>query len=368
MHSLKPEIISVPLQQNSYPIWIQKGIRKSIGELLKPIKNNQKWIIASPTPVLNLYGNEIFEILNQFGFKTKILEIDDGEKVKSFHHYKKYSKKLIDLGCNRDSILIALGGGVTGDLCGFIASTLFRGIPYYQIPTTLLSMVDSSIGGKTAINLKEGKNLIGTFHHPNAVIIDPEFLRSLPEKEIYSGLGEIIKYGFIKNPVIFEIFQKLNFSKLDIQSKTIEQLIILSAEVKAYIVSKDTSEKNLRKILNFGHTTGHIIEAFTKYSHISHGEAISYGMMVSLIISQKYFKLPRAEMVNSINILKKLCRTNIPYIPKEKFYKFLFKDKKIKSKKINFILINNIGKPIIRDDVTPEIIYDSYNSLLNNLF
>ncbi len=367
MYSLKPETINVLLQQNSYPIWIRKGIRKSIGELLKSLNKNQKWIIISPTPIYNLYGKEIFQILNQSGFKIEILEIDDGERVKSIYYFQKYCKKLIDLGCNRDSILLALGGGVTGDLCGFIASTLFRGISYYQIPTSLLAMVDSSIGGKNAINIEEGKNLIGTFYHPDAVIIDPEFLITLPEKEIYSGLGEIIKYGFIISPEIIKIFKKLNFLNLDIQSNEIEKLIIISAESKSKIVSIDSSEKDLRRILNFGHTTGHIIEAFTNYSKITHGEAVVYGMMVAIKISHKLLNLPKQVMDDSIYTLKKLCKTEIPFIPKTDFLNYLFRDKKVESRQINFILIDEIGNPIIHNNINPNIVYDTYKNLLKEI-
>ena len=361
MRDLNPKVISVPLKEKSYNIYFQEGLINFTDKLLSPVNTGQKWIIVSPKSISETYGSNIFTILKKTGFDVNILQLKEGEKVKSFFYYKKYINDLIKMGCNRDSVLISLGGGVTGDLCGFIASTLFRGIAYYQIPTSLLGMVDASIGGKTAINTKQGKNLIGTFYHPNAVLIDPKLLISLPKKEFLAGLCEIIKYGFIDSKKIIKIFKNFNFIDISSNNNLINDLILCSVESKSNIVSKDSEEKGLRKILNFGHTVGHIIESFTKYKKYTHGEAIAHGMIISLKISNKLFKLSKNLLEESIYILKKLCLKKPPKIPKKKFFQYLYRDKKIESKKINFILIKEIGKPIISKDVSAETIYKTYH-------
>jgi len=363
MSKLNPKTIHVSLQQNSYPIWIQRNILNYVHELLNPFNKNQEWFLLSPTAIFNLYGKSLIKLLKKHGFKITPILINDGEQTKSFKYFEKYCRQLAQRGCNKDSTLIALGGGVTGDLCGFIASSLFRGIDYVQIPTSLLAMVDSSIGGKTGINIEEGKNLVGAFHHPKAVIIDPSLLQTLPHREINSGLGEIIKYGFIHHKSIIPIFVLFLENNCNLESTEIEELIYLSSNTKANIVSKDSSEKDLRRILNFGHTVGHIIESYTNYNYISHGEAVVYGMMVALKLSNKFCKLNQKIVDNSINILKNISGSPIPKIPKDQFLTFLLRDKKVEDKKVNFILITEVGQSIIKNDINPEIIYECYQEI-----
>ena len=358
--------ISVPLKQNSYPIWIKRNILEIIDELLTPLNTQQKWFILSPSSVFNLYGKELLENLKLLGFNVSPLIIEDGEQVKSISHFENYSKQLVQMGCNRDSILIAFGGGVTGDLCGFIASSLFRGIDYIQIPTSLLAMVDSSIGGKTGINIEEGKNLIGAFHQPKAVIIDPRLIKTLPGIEIKAGLGEILKYGIIKEPKIIQIFSNFINSNLDLNSDDLDKLIFLSAKIKAEIVSQDSNENDLRRILNFGHTVGHIIESFTNYNYLSHGEAVAYGMVVALNLSQKYYNLDKSELNNVLNLLNQISETSLPEIPKDEFLKLLFRDKKVKDQKVNFVLVEKLGHPILKNDIDSEIIFEFYNNLMRS--
>lgn len=367
MSSLNPLTISVALNQNSYPIWIQRNIHKFIPELLNPLNNGQEWFILSPNSVFELYGKNLIKLISEHGYKVTQIIIEEGENVKSFKYFEEYSRKLVQLGCNRDSYLIALGGGVTGDLCGYIASSLFRGINYIQIPTTLLAMVDSSIGGKTGINIQEGKNLIGAFHHPKAVIIDPNFIKSLPSREINSGLGEIIKYGFIQTPSIIDKYKNLKTLENLLNSKILDDLIYLSANTKAKIVSQDSNETDLRRILNFGHTVGHVIEAFTKFSMFSHGEAVIYGMIVALKLSQDFCGLNYQIVDDSINILKNIPSKKLPEIPEKEFLQYLLRDKKVIDKKVNFILLKKFGKPEIRDDITPNEIYKYYKEIWRNL-
>lgn len=362
MPKINPQNILVKLLNASYPIWIKRNITQHIYEYLNEFNKGQKWFLLSPTSIYNLYGKEIVDNLIQHQFKIKPILIEDGEIVKSITYFEKYCKELVQKGCNRDSMLIALGGGVTGDLTGFIASTLFRGIDYIQFPTSLLAMVDSSIGGKTGINIAEGKNLIGAFHHPKAVIIDPHFLLSLPKREIISGLGEVLKYGIINDNSIIDLFLKFKSNQMDLASSEIDEMIIHSVKVKTEIVEKDVNESDLRRILNFGHTVGHIIEAYTNYQYISHGEAVLHGMIIAIELSKQICNLDEqyANIINSI--LKDITKIKLPEISEKEFNKFLFRDKKVQKNKLNLILLDKQCSPIIKNDIETEIIYKIYKS------
>lgn len=362
MPNINPQAIQVKLLNNSYPIWIKRNITQHIYKYLEKFNTGQKWFLITPTSIYHLYGKEIIDNLTQHHFEIIPILIEDGEKIKSIAYFEKYSKELVQKGCNRDSMLIALGGGVTGDLTGFIASSLFRGIDYIQFPTSLLAMVDSSIGGKTGINIAEGKNLIGAFHHPKAVIIDPYFLSSLPEREVISGLGEILKYGIINNNSIIDLFIKFKSKQMDLTSLEIDKMIIRSVKVKVEIVEKDVNESNLRRILNFGHTVGHIIEVFTNYQFISHGEAVLHGMIIAIELSKQICNLDEDYANNIISILKDISFLKLPEISKQEFNNFLFRDKKVQKNKLNFILLNKQCSPIIKNDIKTEIIYKIYKS------
>ena len=191
------QTISVPLNNRSYPIWIEKGLLTKLPELLKPMNQGQKWVIFSQNEIINLYGNSLYKGLRSAGFQVELVVLSNGEKAKSLNKLEGIFSQLIGIDCDRSSTFLALGGGVVGDATGFIAASFMRGVDYIQIPTTLLAMVDSSIGGKTGVNLPEGKNLVGAIWQPKAVVIDIELLKSLPEREITSAMGEILKYGAI---------------------------------------------------------------------------------------------------------------------------------------------------------------------------
>ena len=200
------QTISVPLQNRSYPIWIENGLLAKLPELLKPMNQNQKWVIFSQNEIISLYGNNLRESLKSAGFQVELVVLPDGEKAKSLSALEGIFSQLMEIGCDRSSTFLALGGGVVGDAAGFIAATFMRGVDYIQIPTTLLAMVDSSIGGKTGVNLPAGKNLVGAIWQPKAVVIDPKLLESLPEREISSAMGEVIKYGSILDKDLFCVY------------------------------------------------------------------------------------------------------------------------------------------------------------------
>jgi len=357
-YSKNSKMINIPVKlgEKSYGIYIQNELIKSIPIILKKEVNPKNIIIISQDIIIQNYGKELLENFNKNNLTCEIISIVNSENAKSLNEYNKVIKKLFDFKCDRSSIILALGGGVVGDLAGFVASTFMRGIKYYQIPTTLLSMVDSSIGGKTGINTKEGKNLIGSYHQPKAVLIDPYFLNSLPKEEVYSGLGEIVKYGFIKN---IEFLEKVDYWLDDIKNFPFIEAITESCKIKAEIVSKDEMESGLRRILNFGHTIGHAIEAHVGYNKIRHGEAIAYGMLCAGWISEKNNFLNLNEFEKLVKIIKKLPLPKIPQMQKDDLLPYILKDKKNEKNKFNFIVLDKLGNAISTDKISINKILES---------
>ncbi len=267
--------------------------------------------------------------------------INPGEENKNLQTFEYLTEELLKSNIHRDNIIVAFGGGVVGDMAGFLASTILRGVDFIQIPTTLLAMTDSSIGGKTGINTDQGKNLIGSFWQPKGVYINTDFLRTLPEKEYKNGMAEIIKYSLISN---------LNLSDSE------ENIIYNSCKIKADIVSEDEREKGIRKVLNFGHTIGHVIEKYYNYSKFSHGEAVAIGMMVMASVSEKILNNNKlSEYVKELLINHSLPYS-LPDIPKEEFINILKKDKKTTHNYVDCILLEDIGKPIVYKLSPKEIV------------
>tara|TARA_B100000989_G_scaffold269143_1_gene224361 strand:+ start:3743 stop:4813 length:1071 start_codon:yes stop_codon:yes gene_type:complete len=322
-------------------IIIKSNYAKKYLRLLK--KNNRKIFCVVDIKV-KIFFNDIEK--NYLNF----IYLKCGEKIKNINYYEKIYEKLLSKGIDRNSILVCIGGGTLGDLCGFIASTILRGVEYKLIPTTLLSQVDSSIGGKNGINSKYGKNLIGSFYQPDEVIIDTSFLKILPLREIKSGYAEIIKHALIKDKNFFNWLDK-NYSKIfNINTRVLENAILKSILIKLWYVKNDPKEKlinfNSRAILNFGHTIGHSLETFYSYnSKLNHGEAISIGMLIEAKISNSLGYLSKAHL-NKIeehfkNTKLKLSDKNIK---NNKLLNIIKKDKKNMNGMINIILLKNIGK------------------------
>ena len=352
--------VPVKLGPKSYNIFIENQLISLIPTILKKEVSPKNIIIISQDIILKNYGKQLLNNLSNNNLKCEIITISNSENAKSLNEYQKVIKQLFDFKCDRSSIILALGGGVVGDLAGFVASTFMRGIKYYQIPTTLLSMVDSSIGGKTGINTKQGKNLIGSYHQPKAVFIDPYLLKSLPIEEVYSGLGEIVKYGFIYN---MQFLEKINNWLDDINNFPFTKAISESCKIKAKIVSEDEMENGLRRILNFGHTIGHALEAHIGYNQIRHGEAISYGMLCAGWISNRNDFLNLDEYEKLVRIIKKLPLPKIPKIHKDDLLPYILKDKKNEKNKLNFIVLNKLGNAITTDKITHNKIVESLKLL-----
>lgn len=344
---MKP-LTSVDLGEKSYPIYVERSAINRLGQICDWHLNDASSITLLTSPVIDrLYGEKILASLKS---NKKIL-VPEGEEAKTWENAGNIIGKLIEIGVDRKGIIISLGGGSVGDVAGFVSSIYLRGINIIQVPTTLLSMVDSSIGGKTAVNHPNGKNLIGSFHQPVAVIIDPNLLSSLPESEIRAGLGEVIKYGVIADEEILDILendQKIAISNdLDLLSELIGRCIL----IKSRYVEKDEFDLlGIRASLNYGHTLGHAIE---KLRNIRHGEAVSIGMDFAAWIAVKRGIFNEEEYFRQRKITKNLgLPYRIPDIPIDNMLDFIRKDKKAIAGKIRFVLPTGIGKEPILEYVT----------------
>ena len=358
------QTISVPLQNRSYPIWIEKGLLTNLPELLKPMNQGQKWVIFSQNEIISLYGNSLCKGLKSAGFQVELVVLPNGEKAKSLNELEGIFSQLIGMDCDRSSTFLALGGGVVGDATGFIAASFMRGVDYIQIPTTLLAMVDSSIGGKTGVNLPDGKNLVGAIWQPKAIVIDIELLKSLQEREITSAMGEVLKYGAILDRNLFEVVAEnlndiLNLSKPELLTEVIGRC----AKLKADVVVEDEREGGKRRILNFGHTIGHALETHFGFETLRHGEAVAYGMLAAGKLSNEDGRLEIEDFELLQTTIKKLSLPKLPEFDAENILKIIQRDKKVKGRKVNFVLLEAIGKTVIVDSIEKESIIKAMESL-----
>ena len=266
--------LTVNLGENSYPIYIENGILANAGTYIKDVFHGKKIMIISDDNVFPLYGQTVLDSLSDYECHSLVLP--HGEPTKSFQSLPKIYSALLDAKLSRSDLVIALGGGVIGDLAGFAASSYLRGIKFVQIPTSLLAQVDSSVGGKVAVDLPQGKNLVGAFYHPKAVIIDPDVLNTLPDHFISDGMGEVIKYGCIKDKELFELLCR--HTSFDDLKPKLTQIIARCVDIKRIVVEADQFDLGERILLNFGHTLAHTIEQHFNYERESHGEAVGIGM------------------------------------------------------------------------------------------
>ena len=346
--------LTVDLQERSYNIYIDTDNLPQMAENLAHVLQANQVLVVTNSTILNIYQQELQEILQHFKFTTVL--VPDGEEAKTLAELEKLYTVAISAGLDRKSAIIAFGGGVVGDVSGFLAATLFRGIQFVQIPTTLLAQVDSSVGGKVAVNHKLGKNLIGAFYQPQAVFIDTMFLKTLPLSELKCGLGEVLKYAFIKDKAFFQYLYNHVEQVYALEKETLEEIIAISCNIKSHIVSEDEKEANIRAILNFGHTIGHALENIIGYGVIKHGEAVSIGMAQALGIAHKLKILKSADYIAMQELLKKYdLPTEIPPgIDLELLVEAAYGDKKTENKLLTFVLTPRIGEAIIEKGFTKE--------------
>lgn len=344
------DTVQVDLPNGSYKIYIGTGTLDKLGEYLPFDKKTRLFVITNDR-VGPLYGNKLVESLQQYGYKTLYQQVPDGEEYKSFATAEELFTCAIKGGLDRGSAVIALGGGVIGDLAGFVAATYMRGIPLIQVPTTLLAQVDSSVGGKVAVNHPLGKNMIGSFYQPRLVFIDLQVLKTLDPREVSSGLAEVIKYGVIQERSFFNFLEEnlAGIKALDLE--LLSAVVKKSCSIKGRIVEKDEKESGFRALLNFGHTIGHALEVMTDYRLYRHGEAVSMGMVAAAEIAVGRGLLTREEAKRLVKLLENAgLPTVIPFGPDE-IIPLLSRDKKAQGGRPRFVLPLGLGKAALFDDV-----------------
>lgn len=350
--------IKIPLKKkinDSYAIYLETGLLKKIPVLLKKKKYGTKYAIITDSNVKKIYAEKLRKLLRAHDITSYVIPFSSGEKSKNIKTVEKICSQLSILGIERTDCIIALGGGVTGDLAGFIAAIYLRGIPYIQIPTTLLAMTDSSIGGKTGVDTNEGKNLLGCFKQPKDVFIDPALLLSLPKVEILNGLAEVIKHGVIGDKKLFKYIEKYSSAILNLQEKEIIKMLKKSIKVKKKIVAEDELENGVRVFLNYGHTIGHALEKISQYE-IPHGQAVAIGMFLinKIAMMRKSLKEKDGNRINGL--LYKIGLPNkIPAnIKITEIIKAIRHDKKSSNGTVWYIVPKKIGKVGITCDITAD--------------
>jgi len=357
------QTIPLELGEHSYNICVAYGLREQLASALEPWHQGQQMVVLTQQAIFDLY-HDVIDQLKAEGFKIETIIVPGDESAKNIKYAEQVWAKMVQAGCDRSSVLLALGGGVVGDLGGFVAATYMRGIPFVQIPTTLLAMIDSAIGGKTAVNLAAGKNLVGAIYQPKAVLVDPGFLQTLPTRNVISSLAEAIKYGFIRDQSIFDAFATRFDDLVSLNDQALlSDIISKSCKIKAQIVSNDQFENGERRLLNYGHTIGHAFETIQAYGGLYHGEAVLYGMKCANFISHRKGLLNDAQFSSAQAVLERFDLPELGTVAPEQVLEIVAHDKKNINGKLNFILIDSIGNGVVSTDVTVDDIVESLSAV-----
>jgi 3-dehydroquinate synthase len=354
--------LNVDLGERSYPIYIETGLFNQAGFLLSAIQGKQCAIVTNET-IAPLLLNSIKKPLNDAGISSFDIILPDGEQYKTIEYFNIVLTQLLENRASRDTTLIALGGGVIGDMGGFAAACYQRGIPFIQVPTTLLSQVDSSVGGKTAVNHPLGKNMIGAFYQPKAVFIDTNSLSTLPEREFSAGMAEVIKYGIMYDGDFFSAIEEKSNAIRNRDPDALRFIIGKCCKIKAEVVNLDEKEHGVRALLNLGHTFGHAIEAEKGYGVWLHGEAVAAGMVLAakLAVLRNWISASDLSRIEALLVLFDLPIAGPADMTTERYVQHMQHDKKVLSGKMRFILPTSIGEATVVDDVTDE----ELNSILS---
>ena len=358
-------LVTVDLDQRSYPILIGSGILIDLGRYLQTICGSTKVVLISDTNVEPLYASKVLLGLESAQIVGHVISVAAGESSKSASTIEMIYDRLFDFSIERSDIIVALGGGVVGDIAGYVAATFKRGIGYVQVPTTLLAMVDSSVGGKTGINHARGKNMIGAFHQPKFVFTDIDILETLPQRELGCGLAETVKHAVIRDQGFFVELENNTEALASLESVAIMKMVEKNCRIKAEIVSADESESGLRGILNFGHTIGHAIETVLADRDYHHGEAVALGMVAAarLAVKRSLITLDDCDRIISL-----LAAFNLPIhitgeLPADLLYQAMLHDKKVKDGKLNCVLPTAIGSCVFVDDLAEKEIKEAIGNL-----
>jgi len=340
-------IVKVPLGTRSYQINIGAGLLSQLGRDCKRLGLGTRCAIISDRNVVPLYGRKVEASLARAGFEPTVLAVPAGETAKSFKTVQACYDQLAAKRLERKSFIVALGGGVVGDLAGFVAATYLRGVAFVQVPTTLLAQVDSSVGGKVGVNLKAGKNLVGSFYQPRLVLCDLNTLATLPVRELRAGLAEVIKYGIIYDAALFRRLERDLPKLLRRDANTLAAVVARCCEIKAEVVRQDETESGLRAILNFGHTLGHALEAISHYGKYLHGEAISIGQVAAAGLSRQVLALPGGHVTRITHLLEEAglpTEAKLSRPQQQQLLNAMKLDKKVSRGEVKFVLAKRIGK------------------------
>jgi 3-dehydroquinate synthase len=349
--------VTITVQPCPYDAVIENGLLERAGEHLRRVMGNRQHVfVVTVPPVRRKWGKKLLGSLTAAGFKARVVEMRDGEPAKKLATIETLAEKLTHMDADRDAVIVAFGGGVVGDTAGLLASLYMRGVDLVQVPTTVQAQLDAAIGGKTGVNLRAGKNLLGTFHQPCAVLIDPAILSTLPEREFRAGLYEALKCGVIGKPPLFGCLENVKVKALRRDAMALEWVIAESVRLKAEVVSSDERENGLRRVLNFGHTIGHALEAESGYRHFLHGEAVAWGMIAATHIAAMTGRIDNDAALRISNAV-----LNLGSLPKiqtrsRDLVRLLQRDKKTRNGIIHFVLPREIGKVEIVNDVPEKVI------------
>lgn len=356
--------VKVSLPERSYEAIIENGLLTAAGSRLRQLLGERRRLfVVTVAPVRRRWGKKLMASLSAAGFDAEFVEMRDGERHKKLSTVEELSEKMTRLGADRRAVVLAFGGGVVGDVAGMLASVYMRGVDLVQIPTTVQAQVDASVGGKTGVNLRTGKNLVGTFYQPLAVLIDPAVLTSLPEREFRAGLYESIKCGVVGAPELFCVLEKMRISKLRRDAKTLEWVIAESVRLKAEVVSADEREGGLRRVLNFGHTVGHALETATGYRHFLHGEAVAWGMVAAARIAATVGVLDQPTSQRITDTVLGFGELPPVTVRSRNVVQLLKSDKKTSNGVVHFVLPREIGKVEIVNDVPEQVVAEAVDEL-----
>jgi 3-dehydroquinate synthase len=351
----------VQTPQRAYDAIVERGSLARVADFLPPGAGTA--FVVTTADVFKLHGKSMHQAV--IDHKHKVLFFPGGEPNKRLSQLEALAEKMIESGGDRSSVVIAFGGGIVGDVAGFLAAVFMRGIPVIQVPTTLLAQVDAAVGGKTGVNLVSGKNLLGSFHQPLAVLIDPDVLGTLPPREYRAGLYEIIKCGVIRDPELFGVLDQCAPAVLAQEPATLERIIAAAVRIKAEVVSADEREGGLRRILNFGHTFGHALEAETSYERFLHGEAVAWGMRAATILAEKTGRLGTSEAASIHRVVAKYgTLPALDGIAASRLAARLRSDKKTVQGQIHFVLPTRIGDVAIVSGIDEKLVLESIEAAL----
>jgi 3-dehydroquinate synthase len=354
--------VNVAVQNSIYEIRIGSGLLPQVGPWLRELGFSGKTVIITDTSVKGLYADVLSGGLADAGFSGGILEIPPGEVLKTLEMAGGLYQRLTEVYAERSTPVLALGGGVIGDLAGFVAATYMRGVPLVQVPTTLLAQVDSSVGGKTAVDHGQLKNMIGAFYQPKMVVADVDTLKTLPEAEFANGMAEVIKHAAILDAGLFDYLEKNIAKALTRDAGVLEEIVAWNARIKAGVVAQDERESGLRAVLNFGHTVGHAIESVSSFG-IKHGQAVAVGMVVEAEISARLGTFDRDSLARLKNMLVRAgLPVAVPDIDIDVVMTAMRHDKKVTEGKVRFVLLNAIGDAYVTDAVSPSLVQEVLSS------